>query len=152
MPSAKSITSKINAALRKVGPPVRQVYKRTFTVTGSANAKLLGRTTKTHTDVLMNPQPMYTQVLQRSPVHMQRPSALDGVKTTGDKQGQAGVYEFLVSADSMTLDELKSGTVQLVLVDADGTQDALTIEHYDKGEWQGAIFAFNIYAVSVSRT
>lgn len=152
MPSAAAIKSRINAVLRKVGPPVFKVYKRMLTVNGSASANLLGRTTKTSVDVLLNPQPMYHEVLQESPVHMQRASNLDGVKTSGGKQVPAGVYEFLMSADTITMDELQSGNIQLVLYDGATPVDVMAVEHYDAGEWQGGYFAFTIYAKSVSRT
>jgi hypothetical protein len=133
-----SLRAKFDAALNKVGPPLRTAYMRTITVTGGD--ALIGRQTSTTTDVLLNPQPLYTE------------QKVAGVLSNG-MQVEAGDYHFLISGNSMTLPQLMNKSTRLVLKDPTNTQadQAFVITMYKVPSFGGQALGFSVIARSVAQ-
>jgi hypothetical protein len=130
MASPTAIRNKIDSTLRRVGPRSRKVYKRALVITGNT---LVGRQVVTPTDVLMNPQPMYREVKQ-------------ALALSGGQQVSVGDYSFVMSANSVTLEELESNNLQFVLKDAAGNAEVLKLIGFGTPEYQGVALMFSVYA------
>lgn len=134
MASAASIRNKLDNLLRKVGPRTRTVYKRTLTVSGNT---LVGRQTTVSADVLMNPQPTFTEIN-------------DKMVIANGKNVRVGDYSFTMSPTSITLDELQSLNLQLVLKDASGATEVLRIIGFTNPEFKGEAVAFTVHAARLT--
>lgn len=124
-------------ALKQVGPPVKEMYKRTTVNAGGNN--LLGiypTNSTTSTDTLLSPQPMPTQLGEKA-----------SVLSTSGLVLEASDYEVILSANSITIEELESANLTFVLKAADGsgTVEEYTMLGYNPYQFQGAYAGFCIY-------
>lgn len=123
-----AIINKIDNALRtKVGDPARPVYKRTFTRAGTDAEKLLGRTTETHVDVKLDPQPTIDRLgtLARQ-IHRDIP-----VLGSDAKRFFATDYVLTMSSTSMNDTDFQNPNILIVFKDDDGTEEVCDIIDID---------------------
>jgi hypothetical protein len=138
MALSDSIIKRMDAALRRVGPMRRDVYKRVITRTGGND--LIGRAASiTTADTKLNPQPFY----------MDNGGSEMLVSTGGDVQ--ATDYTFVMSPTAMTLAEVQNKNTFLLLKDSAGNIEMLRITSYEPTDFQGAVVEISITATSVSR-
>lgn len=127
----------VNYALKTVGPPVKQVYKRTTTTTGGNS--LLGiypADSIQPVDVLLSPQPAYEQLQDRA-----------SVLSTSGLVLEATDYEIILSADSISINELEAGNLTFVFKNAkDNVTEEYRVLGYNPPEFQGSYVAFFVYA------
>lgn len=133
MASASAIKTKIDKALKKIGPPRKTVIKRVITVEGDT---LIGRQTTTVVDATLSPQPYYTELK-------------DKVELLGGKVVNAGDYRLLVSANSITRADLEDPNTVFVLKESTGREEILHLIDYKAPELQGLELLFTVYARKV---
>lgn len=146
MGRADGVLTRINAALRKVSPLDRTVYKRTVTRTGGD--VLIGRPAAiTYSDTLLSPQPLY-QRLGRNVVGDRVP-AQEVLANT--KEQIANDYELLISPTAMALADLQNPDVLLVFKDAAGNEESFRITDREPVSMNGVILMFLTYVRSTKR-
>jgi hypothetical protein len=131
-----SLQSSIDYVLRYVGPPAKQVYKRT-TVTPAGDS-LLGLSPSgapQHTDTLLVPQPVYEQLQDRAAVLSSSGMALE-----------ASDYEIVISSSSISITELEQGNLTFVLTDTSGLVEEYRVLGYNPSQFQGKYVVFCVYA------
>ena len=130
----------IDQALRFVGPPVLNTYKRLTTSTGGD--ALTGRYGSiTTADTLLDPQPIYRQLGKDAEVLNAVGLAVSGT-----------TYEFLVSSTALSDVELAQKNLSLVQKDAVGTQVlAFKIVGFTPVQGFGRNLTFKIFADVVTR-
>lgn len=132
MSRAQNIIKKFNRATAKYGPMARLVFKRV--VSSSGGSALLGRgVTVTTADTLCDPQPMYERITER-------------LMLTSSMAAEAGDYKFAFSGDTLTIAELQTKSLMLVLKDANGVEEAMDMFHYTDPSLQGEYYIFTVFA------
>lgn len=132
------LAAKVTSTIRRLGPSGRFVYKRTTTTSGGNT--LLGiypANSTQQTDTLLNPQPIPQQLQERASV----------LSATGLVL-EATDYEIILSADSITLQELEQPSLTIVLksaADGSGTNEEYRILGYNPYEFQGKYVGYCIY-------
>jgi hypothetical protein len=137
MPSAKSLITKISAAIKKVGPMSRTTSKRITVDTGGD--PLIGVDgTITNVDTLFSPQPIYRQLGHRQAM-FQSSAALQLV---------ADDYKFTFPVTQVSKADFEDVRVRLVLTDANG-EEVLRILYIDTADFGGADLVVNVFARSI---
>jgi hypothetical protein len=135
--NAQTIINKVNGALTKVNGMARAVSLRKYTASGDA---LIGRQTLTPTDIPVTPQPTYNQLGKRDAMLM----SADG------KQYAADDYKLFFSPSSVQRSDIEDATTQIVLTDADGTQETLRIIFTNWQSFGGQFVLLTMIARSVA--
>jgi hypothetical protein len=147
MGRAASILNKVNNTLKKFTPLERTVYKRTIVRTGGN--ELLGRQgSTTITDTILDPQPYY-EPIGRRPVSGGR--ARVEVLGTASQQMTADDYQFTCSPTALSMTELKSRDIQLVLKDSSGNSEVLQVMDFEPIALENTVVVITIYARTVNR-
>ena len=124
MSRADGVIRRLDAALNKVAPPTRTVYKRTVTRTGGDN--LIGRPgTVTYTDVQLSPQPFYAR-LGRQIVGNQVPAELV-INSAGTEDFIADEWICIFSPTAISLTELSNPDLVLAFKDTGGNTEVFRI-------------------------
>lgn len=138
MPSAASIRAKVDAALGKLQASPYAVYKRVTTSVGGNPLTGAGAVVSS-TDTLLVPTPAVEQIAPDSPL-----------LTTGESMVKAGDWAITASAKSLSMEDLDSPSVRLVLAGA-SNNNVLRIVGYSSPSIGGAPVAFMIFARSIKR-
>ena len=143
MSRASGVLKRVDAALNKVTPINRQVYKRITQFTGDS---LIGRVTSDTTDILLVPQPAITQIGRQ---HLS--GARDAVETVINSSGTRLVkddYTMIVSGDAITEAELQNNNLSFVFKTVDG-EEVLFVMDYSPLEFQGLVIVYEVFVRSV---
>lgn len=128
----------VDYALKHVGPPVKKMYKRiTVTLAGSSLLGIYPDNAAAPTDVLLNPQPMPTQLGEKA-----------SVLSTSSLVLAASDYEVILSSNSITVEELENPGLTFLLKSApddSGTVEEYRMLGYELYQFQGAYAGFCIY-------
>lgn len=143
MATASSIQKRIDAALVKVTPIGRVVYKRVVTTSGDS---LIGRTTSTSVDTLLSPQPAIEQAGRE---HLS--GSRDAVETVISPNGERLVKDdYILTISSSAVSETELQNKNLYFVFKSGTdEEVLYLMDYSPIEYQGSVIVHEIYARSV---
>lgn len=147
MSRAAGILARVNSVMPKVAPLTRTAYKRTVIQTGG-NA-LIGRAgAVTNTDTILDPQPVVVQMARK-----RISGGKDRVQPVMLAAGQrtADDYKFLFSPDALSLAELQSRNLCLVLKDSAGMEEVLFIKDFEPIGLNGTIVAINVFVESVKQ-
>jgi hypothetical protein len=137
MGRATALRNKLNAAQNKYGPMSRTSYKRVVTFTGGD--PLIGKKgTVAMVDTAFSPQPFYRQYTR-------------ALLLKATLVAQPGDYQFVFSADAISLAELQSRNTLIVLKDSAGNEETFTIVSYSIAELQAEAISFEVAARSTSR-
>jgi hypothetical protein len=137
MPSAKSLITKVSAAIKKVGPMARTSYKRVVTITGGD--ALIGRAeTVTNADTLFNPQPIYRQLGHRQAMYL----------STSTTQLVADDFKFTFPATQVRVADFEGANTYIVLKDANG-EERFRILYIDPTDYQGLDVVISVFARSM---
>jgi hypothetical protein len=131
-----SLQSSVDYALRYVGPPAKQVYKRITVM--PAGDSLLGLSSggpPQVTDTLLTPQPVYEQLQDRAAVLSSSGMALE-----------ASDYEIVLSSTSISITEMEQSNLTFVLKDATGLVEEYLVLGYNPSQFQGNYIVFCAYA------
>lgn len=124
MSRADGVIRRLDAALNKVAPPTRTVYKRTVTRTGGD--ALIGRPgAVAYTDVELKPQPFYAR-LGRQIVGSQVPAELI-INSAGTNDFVADEWIIIFSPTSISLAELSNPDLVLAFKDTAGNTEVFRI-------------------------
>lgn len=146
MSLAASLKQRVNAVLNQYAPTYMTAYKRV--VTRSGGDDLTGHTgTVTNTDTLLNPQPVYGRALRRQ---VGGTDAEIMATSTESKVGQ--LYEMIVSADAMSITDIESQNVLVVLKDPTTQEEEVyRIADYEPMGVSGGAVAYLLYIRSATR-
>jgi hypothetical protein len=146
MSRATSIVSRLNSALRKVGPQARLSYKRVTTRTGGDD--LIGRPGSiTVSDTLFDPQPQFTRQAR----------FIVGVGAKAEDVDAAGThgildqYMFVFSPDSIALSDLENEDMVIVLKDVAGKAELFDVTDYEPIALNGVVVMYTVFAKSLKR-
>jgi hypothetical protein len=142
MGRARGIITRLNAALKRVGPPTRTVYKRVVTRTGGDN--LIGRPgSVTYADTACDPQPLVSRI---STERVRESAILSGTKVYQTEDLQA-----LFSPTAITLAELQDENLVIALKDSVGNTETYRIVDFDFTSLEGQDVIYKAIIRSVSR-
>jgi hypothetical protein len=122
---AQQAINKLDKALRRVGPMSRTAYKRVTTSTGG-DPLLDQGVTRTTTDTLIDPQPVFRRLGQKA-------GLLSGNNTIYFPDD----YLFVFSPNAMQVSDLAATGVNLILKDVLGNVEILKVVHYDSADMNG---------------
>lgn len=149
MPSAAGLLSKASATLRKFAPLNRQhAYLRVITRTGGDPLTHKAGTVSTE-DTKFDPQPTFERTgRQHLPGGHFKWEIVQG---SDDKGKLADDFEFLFSADAITYDQIYDPNNQIVLKDASGNEDVMSISDAEEIGLSGTDICYVVYTHSVRR-
>lgn len=125
MSKAQQAINKLDRALNRVGPMSRTAYKRVTTSTGG-DPLLDQGVTRTTTDTLISPQPVFRRLGQRA-------GLLSGNNTIYFPDD----YQFVFSPNAMKTADLAATGTDIILIDTAGNVEVLKIVHYDSADMNG---------------
>jgi hypothetical protein len=143
---ATALISKLNAALNRVGPPERTVYKRVITRTGGDS--LIGRPGSVSTaDTILSPQPLY----QRLGRFVVGDSAASQELLSNGKERVADDYQVIFSSTAVTQADLNNKDLQFVFKDAAGNSEVFRVTDFEPVGMNGVQLMFITYLRSTQR-
>ena len=147
MSRAASIISRLDVALRKVGPLDRTSYKRIVTRTGGDD--LIGRPgTITYVDTVFDPQPQYTRLAR----FLVGPGAKSqDMSDASGKHRIADEYAFTFSPSAIAFTDLTNDDLMIVLKDAAGVIELFDVSDYEPISMNGLNVVYIVYAKSLQR-
>lgn len=145
MPTAASITNKVDSILKKFAPPLFTVYKRVVVRTGGDS--LIGRPgSVTNTDTILAPQPIYARGMRRQ---VGGSDAMDVDVVGGVRIAES--YEMTVSVNAMSEADLQNQDVFLRFLDPSGVEEIYRIVDYEPIAMQGQNICWLVYVMSTKR-
>jgi hypothetical protein len=137
MPSAKSLITKVSAAIKKVGPMARTTSKRITVDTGGD--PLIGVDgTVTNYDTVFSPQPIYRQLGHRQALF----------QSSATLQLVADDYKFTFPVTQVSKEDFEDPRIRLVMADVNG-EEVLRILYISSEDYQGADVVINVFARSI---